>query len=412
VIATTLSIAALQIRFAIATLEARSTLLFIPFKLRPYTNIIRSVEYPKEFLHRGDELIAVNDRPFTGMSVYRQELRAANRYLDAVRRLPANEASRATSEKWPFHITVRSAGGDTHTANVYFANCTCGSLDRSQVIWYCIFPPAFCIALGLAVAAFSRLRSTLPWLFLAVAVCLSLVPIVPDWSPHWSQVADPLEWRDWFRIPAIAYQTFFSASWSAWLLLFAVYSCRRDGNRVTAWWAVAPIFAVAGLKTLLAIASSEYLRLATPLHRSLESASDATTIILFFCAALVTWSFGRRWTLLSFLLAACAAIALHWPASIPAPQLTWIFTPELLTACLTAAIFLMIVAAARSGRPPVSKLLATLAMVFVVVPFFYAQLPGVRPEVILHRILISIYAALLGGAWVVFSAYRARDVGA
>ena len=203
-VASTIFFAAFQTRYSLATWEARNTFLFIPFQLKPYTSTIESVEISaKAVLHRGDELIAVNDRPFTGMSVYRQELRAARRYFDAANRLPERDAAEA-SAKWPFRVTVRSAAAKARTVNVLFAHCPCGSLDTSQVLWYCILPPVICIVAGLLVAAFRRLLSTLPWLFLAVGVCLSMVPIVPEWSSSWSQVADPLEWRDWFRIPAVA----------------------------------------------------------------------------------------------------------------------------------------------------------------------------------------------------------------
>jgi hypothetical protein len=422
----TVFIAAFQIRYSIATLEARNTFLFIPFQLKPYTNTIESVgQSAKEVLRRGDELMAVNDRPFTGMSVYRQELRAATRYLDAVNLLPPRDAVEALS-RWPFRVTVRSGAADARTVNVYFAHCTCGSLDTSQVIWYCILPPAICIMLGLVVAAFSRLQSALPWLFLAVVVCLSLVPIVPEWSSSWSQVADPLEWRDWFRIPALAYQSFFGASWSAWLLLFAIYCFRRDAS-LTAWWAVTPILALAGLKTFVAIGSSESFRVVAPIYRALESASTGISVTLFLCAALITWSFGRRWALGSLILAACAATVLCWPASVPIFHTTWMYdnvvyyrTPAVVGACFTAAILLVVVvagwrtlvASAKPKRHSGSGLLAILSMVLLLVPFMYSALSGVVAlwwtRFVPQGVLISLYAGLLGAGWVVFSACRAR----
>jgi hypothetical protein len=414
-LASTVFIGAFQIRYSIATLEARSTFLFIPFQLRQYTNTIESVgQTARDVLQRGDELIAVNDRPFTGMSVYRQELRAARMYLDAASRLPPRDAAEALS-KWPFRVTVRSAAADAHTVSVYFANCTCGSLDTSQVIWYCILPPAICIVLGIVVAAFSRLQSALPWLFLAVAVCLSVVPIVPEWSSSWSQVADPLEWRDWFRIPALAYQSFFGTSWPAWLLLFTVYCFRRDAS-LTAWWAVTPILAVAGLKTLVAIGSSEWFRVVAPIHGALESASTGIGVTLFLCAALVTWNFGRMWALGSLLSAACAAAVLWWPASAPTFHTTWMYdnigyyrTPEVVGTCFTAALLLIVgVASVNPGRRSRSGLLAILSMVLLLVPFMYSALSGVVAlwwtRFVPQSVLISLYAGLVGAAWVVSSA--------
>ena len=236
--------------------------------------------------------------------------------------------------------------------DAYFANCTCGSLSGSQVIWYCIVPSAISISAGLLVAAFSRLRSALPWLLLAMAVSLSMIVIVPDWSYAWTQVADPREWRDWFRVPAVAYQAFFTASWPAWLVLFAVYSFRSGSPASTAWWAVSPTLVMAALKTLVAVGSSESFRSVAALHRVLESTATATSVVLFFCLALTPWTFGRRWALGSLILAAAASAVLYWPAPAPRFHPGWMYdetfyyrTPEIVGACFTAAVLLVIVAA-------------------------------------------------------------------
>jgi len=416
-----------QIRYSIATLEARSTFLFIPFQVEQCTDTIESVGQPaKGVLRSGDKLIAVNGRPFTGMSVYRQELRTATRYLDAVNRRPEKDLAEALS-RWPFSVTVRSGPGEARTVEVNFAHCTCGSLDIFQVVWYCILPPTICMLLGLVVAVYSRLRSALPWLLLAVVVCVSLVPLVPEWSSSWSQVADPLEWRDWFRIPALAYQSFFRASWSAWLLMFAVYCFRKNVKVLTAWWAVAPILAVAVLKTVVSIGSAESYRVVAPLHRVLESASTGISVMLFFCTALVTWSFGRRWVLVSAILATCAAIALCWPASVPEFHVTrmdddiaYYRTSDVVGTCFTAAVLLVVivagwsslVASAKHRRRPTGELFAIFSMVLLLVPFMYSALSGVVAlwwmRFVPQGVLICLYAGLLGVAWVVLSACRAR----
>jgi len=285
-------LAAFQIRYSIATLEAGNTFLFIPFHVKPCTNTIGSVgHWTEDVLHRGDELIAVNDRPFSGMSVY---------------------------------------------------------------------------------------------------------------------------------------QSFFGASWSAWLLLFAVYCFRGDAT-FTAWWAVSPIFAVAGLKTFVAIGSSEYLRAVAPIHNALESASTEITVILFFSAALVTWNFGRMWALASLIVAAGAATVLCWPASVPKFDPTWMYdndvyyrTPELLGACFTAAVLLVILVAGRRTLVAGAKakwrlggeVLASLSMVLLLGPFLYSALSRVVVlwfmRFVPQGVLISLYAGLLGAAWLVFSTCRVR----
>lgn len=87
---TALFLIAYQVRYSIETIEARDTFLYIPFQLKPCTNIVDTVGHgpARDAVHRGDELLAVNGRAFTGVSVYHQELRAATRYIDSVRLLP------------------------------------------------------------------------------------------------------------------------------------------------------------------------------------------------------------------------------------------------------------------------------------------------------------------------------------
>lgn len=415
-------IAAFQIRFSLATLEARNTFLYIPFQLKPCTNTIESRgQAAKNAVRAGDELIAVNGRPFTGTAVYRQELRSARRYLDSANRLPTQELIEALS-RWPFRVTVRTGTAEARNVDVNFANCTCGALEPSQVVWYCIVPPAACVMLGLIVVA-SRRHSPLAWLFLAVMVCLSLVPIVPEWSDQWSQVADPREWRDWFRIPALAYQAFFGVSWPAWLLLLAVYCFRRNGGSPAVWWAVSPVLVLAGLKTLVAVGSSEYFRAVAPLWNALESSATWVSVITFFCMSAALRSFGRRWVLASAVVAACGSAVLCWPARVPEFHGNWMYdnvidyrTPNLVGACFTSAVLLVVgIAAFRSLASRghmTTRLLAIASVLLLSVPFLYSALSSVVAlwwvRFVPQGILASLFIGLLASAWAVLSACRAN----
>jgi len=412
-------ISTFQVRFSLATLEARNTFLYIPFKLKPCTNTIESRgQSAKDAVRRDDELLAINGRPFTGTAVYRQELRSARRYLDYANRLSTKELIEALS-RWPFRVTVRTGTAQARTVDVYFANCTCGSLDPSQVAWYCIVPPAACVVLGLIVAA-SRSHSTLAWLFLAVMVCLSVVPIVPEWSDQWSQVADPREWRDWFRIPALAYQAFFSASWPAWLLLFAVYCFRRNGGSAAVWWAVSPVLVLASLKTLVAVGSSENFRAVASLRSALELSATWASVITFFCMAAALRSFGRRWVLTGAVLAGCATAVLCWPAHVPDFQSNWMYdnvidyrTPNLVGACFTSAVLLVVGVAAfslASRGQTTTRLLSFASVLLLLVPFVYSALSSVVAlwwtRFVPQGILASLFVGLLASAWIVLSAGR------
>jgi hypothetical protein len=418
-------IVASQVRFSLATLEARNTFLYIPFQLKPCTNTIESRgQSAQRAVRLGDELVAVNGRPLTGMAVYRQELRSAGRYLDSVNRLPPSDVVEALS-KWPFRVTIRTGTAEARTVDIYFAHCTCGSLEMSQVVWYCLVPPVACVAVGLFVVAI-RLQSPLAWLFLAIMVCLSVIPIVPEWSDQWSQVADPREWRDWFRVPALAYQAFFGASWPAWLILFAVYCFRRNVNSTTAWWAVTPILVVASLETLIAIGSSEYFRAVVPLHNALEASSNGVSIVTFFCMAAAVQSFGKRWALVSAMLAACAATVLCWPAHIPQFQANRMYdnlidyrSPKVVGACLTAAVLLVVVvwagrALAASAKPRadmIGGLLAIVSVLLLLVPFFYSALSSVAAlwpmPFVPQCVVASLFVGMLASAWMVLLRNRA-----
>ena len=394
---------AFQVRYAMETIEARSTFLFVPFRLKPCANILGSVawESGRDVVHPGDELLAVNGRPFTGASVYWQELRRVQRYLDAANRLPVEDAIKAVLN-WPFHVTVRS-GGETRTVEVHFAHCTCGSLGWLRVIWYCVLPPVICTLAGLAGVA-GRPTARLAWLFLAVTVCLSQVALVPVEFFDWSQGANPLEWHDWFRIPAVALQAFFAASWPAWFLLLAVHALRQDVLSPAAWWAVMPIWLVSGLKTLIAVGWSENFRVIEPLYQTWEPATTAATVIALFAAVFVTWGGAKAWTAAAAGFAALAAALLYWPASLRASggapvAADLLRNPEVIGAAFTAALFLLLTAACRSAR----RYLAALALFLLLVPFQYGAVStgwglwwtGSVPQVALG----SLYAGLAGFLW-------------
>ena len=184
------------------------------------------------------------------------------------------------------------------------------------------------------------------------------------------------------------------------------------------------MMAVAGLKTFVAIGSSESFRVVAPIHSAFESASTEISVTFFVCAALVTWNFGRMCALGSLLLAACAATVLCWPAPAPTfhmdDNMVYYRTPEVVGACFAAAVLLLVVAAGlrtlvASADPTWClrrRVLALLSMVLLVVPFLYSALSGVVglwwTRFVPQGVLVSIYAGLLGAAWVVVSARRAE----
>jgi hypothetical protein len=410
-------LAAFQIRFSIETMEAQDTFLFIPFQLKPGTNTIEpgSFAQARDAVRPGDILLEVNDRSFTGISIYRQELRTVRRHLDSARGLSMDEQIKTVSP-WRFHVTVRRPNGNIRTANVYFANCTCGSLGQSRVIWYLIVPPLLCLLAGLIVAAL-RPAAPVHWLFLAVAICLAQVALVPSvFNDRWSQEANPLEWQDWFRIPALAYQTFFSNSWPAWLLLFGVYSRPPEHGTKLFWWAATPTLAIAVLKTIDAIGWSENYQITAELHRQLEVMSTPATALALLALACVTWSLGTVRRVGALLSAVVALYFLYWPLSpvlapftptypynagfeAEIPHLFW--TPEVVAAVFTVVVFLLVAARGRTRR----KISEATCLAMLAIPFLYfasSKVWGVFwVESLPQATMGALYLGLLGSACLV-----------
>lgn len=389
--AVTIFLAGFQIRYSMETIEARNTFLYVPFHFRLGTNIVDTVGFGTgDVVKPGDELVAVNGRAFTGAAVYHQELRAARRYLDAASRLSDVEGARAVLNR-PFRVTIRS-GSETRTVDVYFPHCTCGSLSFFWMVWYCVIPPAVCVLAGLIVVA---LRSTMMrWLFLAAAISLSQAALVPSDFSGFSQSANPMEWRAGFRIPAIVYQSFFTASWPAWLLLLAVYSSRRDARLSIAWLAVTPIFFVACLKSLIAVAWSENFKAGASLQDGLGVVSLETTVVTLVGAAFVTWSLGHTWRIVASVLTVSAMAVLYSPL----PAATFL-TPRIVLEFFTLAIILLVVIAHWNTR----GFVRTLSLLFLIVPFLYSSISTFwglwwMPPVPQFA-LGSLYVGLAGFLW-------------
>jgi len=92
-------------------------------------------------------------------------------------------------------------------------------------------------------------------------------------------------------------------------------------------------------------------------------------------------------------------------------------TPKAVGACLTGAVLLVVVVAGWRGsvggakhRRSTGGLLTILSMFLLLVPFMYTALSNVVGlwwmRFVPQGVVISLYAGLLGAAWVVLSACR------
>jgi len=410
---------AYQVRFALATIEARSTLLFVPFEVKPGTDIIVAADHlvRREGVRVGDQLIAVNGRRYMGLSVYRQELRAAQTDFDAYSRLPRRWPPDKAQEVFngrTFKVTLRTGDEPARTFEVYPPNCTCGTLSMNYVDWFIVLPPLVCLLAGVVGVV---LRPGMQaWLFLVLAAALAQVEIFPGTFSDWSQLADPVEWRDKFHLPGLFYKAFIDHSWPAWLLLFGISAFARKPS-VWVWTAVSPTLAVAALKGIEAVGLAEDFRAVSGLHWFLDATSTEALVLQAACALLVTWGLGWIRAGIAVLLAAAVSAYFYWPPSyqeyrqwafaagtvwplVPAPNLP---TFEMVTTFFFVSLFVGVVVARRS---PSGSRWRSLSLVPLALSFLSAfNLGGIAvvgnflPRAGPHLLLASLYGGLAAGLW-------------
>ena len=285
-----------QVRYSRQTVEEQERYAFIPFDLRPFGNEIGSVN-SSAGLQGGDQLLTINRRPFTGRTIYAQELRAAQ-YTNM-----------------PLAVTVRARNGEVRDSEAGFAHCTCVIAPRSKIILIHVLPPAFCVLLGFAVALLRHYRVE-AWLFLALMLCLSQLTLFPDFRASGLQhMVDVGAWGDWLRVPATAYESFCHASWPAWLVLFSAYFSRKSGrvNPVpTAWLVATPMLLTALAWSVVWVGWSEDFARTASVGDVLIGTSGWATIAAFICAVICVLPYGRNCVAVMALVVLGAITLLYW----------------------------------------------------------------------------------------------------
>jgi phosphoserine phosphatase RsbU/P len=169
-------------------------------------------------LRRGDILVAINGRPYTGQLVWYEAINKAR---------PGDLLA----------VTVRSpgAGSQDRTVNLLVGQGTRWS--SAQILFTVVFMPAFCLALGFWVVAV-RPDDPLAWLLLGLmmsfAQLLSAESGLEGWGAGLTKIT-------------AAYSELLGAAWPAFMFLFGFYFpeplpfFRRPGS----WWRWLPAFAIA-----------------------------------------------------------------------------------------------------------------------------------------------------------------------
>lgn len=288
-----------QVRSSLDTIHLlRNVEFYIPFVLDPFTDRIgaRASSYSRERgawrdsgpdseLHRGDEFLNVNGRPFQGMSMYLRELWNAQQKPVPVK----------VDAAWhPFFVTVRSGGSRIRVIEFGFPHCTCviPSLFDAAAFWF--ISPLFCVLVGFAVVC-ARPRAMLAWAQLVLMLSLSQLQIWPDFYMGFQGTVSPSVWSDWLRVPAVGYRAFVQHAWPAALLLAAAHFQQPRKAAYRLLMALAAAFLVfAALQAALQISWSEDYRKLAFVYHAVEDHKTGLALIAVTGITIAAWLTHRR----------------------------------------------------------------------------------------------------------------------
>jgi sigma-B regulation protein RsbU (phosphoserine phosphatase) len=157
-------------------------------------------------IREGDELIAVEDRPFAGRGVLNDAMigkHPGDLLTVTIRRTDDRPSEQAIT--FPIGHTTGSDSEGLPTLGQWIF-----------VIGVTMLIPIFCLLVGFCVAAL-RIRDPLAWLLLALMLSFSMMP----------SGFDPLAWKGLWRDAAIVYYTGTRTLWSVFMLLFGIYFPER-----------------------------------------------------------------------------------------------------------------------------------------------------------------------------------------
>gem|GEM_PF-3551387 len=157
-------------------------------------------------ISKGDELLAVDGRPYTGSGVLYDAI-IGKRIGDPLN-VTIKRANVRMAEPQPVTFSIERVAGDSDELP--------GFGQWVFVIVVTIAIPIFCLLIGFGVTAL-RPRDPLAWLLLGLMLSFGQLPTG----------FDPLAWKGLLRDAAIAYHTGLTSMWSVFMLLFGIYFPER-----------------------------------------------------------------------------------------------------------------------------------------------------------------------------------------
>ncbi|HJQ71258.1 MAG TPA: SpoIIE family protein phosphatase [Blastocatellia bacterium] len=215
------------------------------------TIVYSNPEAEQSSIHKGDELLAVDGRPYTGPGYL------WDRVYDAQ---PGDMIT----------LTVRHQEGEAtpteEVKQVVLARAEPEPFDFWGLVYMIVLTtalPVFCILLGFGVTLL-RPRDRLAWLLLGLM--LSFAQIIPG--------IDYIAWKGSVRELMIGYKTFFQSSWALWMILVGIlFPETWSFDRRMPWlkWVlILPSFFFAIKNTVFAVVSINNFPAVAPLARALQ----------------------------------------------------------------------------------------------------------------------------------------------
>lgn len=253
-------------------------------------------------------LLAINHRPFRGMSVYLTQLW---NHHPTIGPDPTLQISMRYDDSRPF------------TASFLIPHCTCGAASVWQLVQLFLLPPLFCLLLAFFIVL--RRPGTLHvWGMSALLLAISQLDLLPH-GASFQWTANTMAWGDWSRIPATIYRAFAQNIWPAALVVTAS-SLFAVGPAVRTWWRYVATLLLGWclVQSLLAVSWSEYYLPFVPLYDLLRQHSAELTAVALVSVAALCFIHNRPLGAIVFVLALVVSSVPYWPTpGIMTPSYGW-----------------------------------------------------------------------------------------
>jgi hypothetical protein len=299
-----------QLRSSLETIHlARNLDYWVPFSVEPFSDRMESISsgivspdpIPKtiSFNRYGPfHLLAVNHRPFHGMSAYLTQLW---KHHPSIGPDPT------------FEILMRYGSSTPFRAWFLIPHCTCSTATVWQLLQLFVFPPVFCVLLAFFLLV-RRPGALHIWAFSACLLAMSQLDLFRGGiSFQWT--ANTMAWTGWFRLPATFYRAFVQNIWPAALVITASYVFPfSPAVRKWARYLALAFLVYCLVQSVLAVAWSEYYLPFVRVYEWLQRYRAPRLAVAFLAVASLSFLHRRSLGIVVFALAVLASSISYGPA--------------------------------------------------------------------------------------------------